>query len=329
MIQIPGSKSITQRALFLAALSSQKTILINPLFSEDTETFIDALRALGIQISCDKNTLIIQGASWNLKPQNLYLKDNATAYRFLTVLLKHIGSPAQLEGSERLTERIQSTQQTSQYDSARILLGQAPQNPSVSLPYLKLSENIKKNFSPNFHIEPDASSLVPFWVWAKIHHKQRPHPLKNSLQPDTKIQDHLDNWSHKINGQDFPDGVLGLMIYALFQNAETRFTSIGHLRHKESDRLHAMTTNLKNIGAQVQEHEDGLTIHPLKSFPAESHIQCFKDHRIAMTFAILMDHIPNMLFDDRDCVNKSFPNFWTEWKKRSSLLDLEAPAKAH
>ena len=88
----------------------------------------------------------------------------------------------------------------------------------------------------------------------------------------------------------------------------------GELRHKESDRLRATAINLRKMGCEVEEYEDGLAINgptQLKGVPLES----YGDHRIAMAFSVaaLIADGPTEI-SGADCVDISFPEFF-------SLLD--------
>lgn len=90
---------------------------------------------------------------------------------------------------------------------------------------------------------------------------------------------------------------------------------LGELRVKETDRLKAMATNLKKMGARIEEVEDGLLITgptPLKGAPVES----FHDHRIAMSMAVasLVAKGTTDIFD-ASCVNISYPDFWDHLQK--------------
>ena len=82
------------------------------------------------------------------------------------------------------------------------------------------------------------------------------------------------------------------------------------LRHKESDRLKSTATNLRLMGAAVEEHDDGLTIGgPIQLHGAE--LESFGDHRIAMAFTVaaLIADGPTTI-NGSECVNISFPEFF-------------------
>ena len=75
-----------------------------------------------------------------------------------------------------------------------------------------------------------------------------------------------------------------LAAIAPFAEGQTRIRNVAHLRHKETDRIAALATELKRIGQQVTEYPDGLTITPAKIRPAP--IETYDDHRMAMSFAV-------------------------------------------
>ncbi len=83
----------------------------------------------------------------------------------------------------------------------------------------------------------------------------------------------------------------------------------GELRHKECDRIAAIVYNLRNMGAHVEEYEDGFFVYPSKLTPAE--IRSFDDHRIAMAFTAAAMALggPSVL-DDASSVAVSFPEFF-------------------
>jgi 3-phosphoshikimate 1-carboxyvinyltransferase len=82
------------------------------------------------------------------------------------------------------------------------------------------------------------------------------------------------------------------------------------LRLKESDRIRAMVTNLRNLGLDVEEYEDGFAFQAKKALIG-SEFESYGDHRIAMAFGIAGVAVPNgALIRDSECVDISFPGFW-------------------
>ncbi|MDH7502492.1 MAG: 3-phosphoshikimate 1-carboxyvinyltransferase [Verrucomicrobiota bacterium] len=120
-VTVPGSKSITNRALVLAALGSGMTVLRNALWSEDTQVMVEALRALGIDVDvaadshekCNR-TITVRGCDGRLpmgpgaEPVDLYVGNAGTAARFLTALACLGRGRYRLHGTDRMHQRPQS-----------------------------------------------------------------------------------------------------------------------------------------------------------------------------------------------------------------------------
>ncbi len=105
------------------------------------------------------------------------------------------------------------------------------------------------------------------------------------------------------------DELPALSIAMAVAEGTSRIKNAAELRVKESDRITTVVENLKRCGIDAKEHEDGYEIVG-GTFIAESEVESYGDHRIAMSFAIagLMETIK---IDDIDCINTSFPNFIT------------------
>jgi 3-phosphoshikimate 1-carboxyvinyltransferase len=106
-VSVPGSKSYTQRALIIAALSQGRSILSHVLISEDTHYLVGALRFLGINILTSDNDIIVQGTGGNIHNpgKTIFLGNNGTALRFLTTMVSLGKGEFILDGSSRLRER--------------------------------------------------------------------------------------------------------------------------------------------------------------------------------------------------------------------------------
>ena len=105
-----------------------------------------------------------------------------------------------------------------------------------------------------------------------------------------------------------PDLVPTLAVLAAFATGDTVITGVAHLRHKESDRLAAVATELAKMGIEARETPDGLVIRG--GAPKGAVIHTYNDHRIAMSFAVAGLKIPDVAIEDPECVAKSFPDFW-------------------
>ena len=118
----------------------------------------------------------------------------------------------------------------------------------------------------------------------------------------------------KVDMSHMPDMVPTLAAIALFAKGKTHIRNVAHLRHKESDRLRAIATEWKRLGARVDELADGLIIHggrPLKPAPVDPH----NDHRIAMSLAVVGLKVKGIKIQNPGCVSKSLPTFWKLWDK--------------
>ena len=115
---------------------------------------------------------------------------------------------------------------------------------------------------------------------------------------------------------DIPDQVPTLAALAPFARGTTRIRNVAHLRIKESDRLAAMTSELRRAGATVEELADGLVIPgdwAGREPPAAAvRIDPHGDHRIAMAMALVGLRRPNLHIADPGCVGKSYPDFWRD-----------------
>lgn len=106
-IEIPGSKSYTNRALVMAALTKGPVTLYNPLYSEDTEAMIGCLRTLGLQIETAPDRIIVYDDISIIQNRSyeLFAKDSGTTIRFLLALLCLTSGTKEIGGNARLNER--------------------------------------------------------------------------------------------------------------------------------------------------------------------------------------------------------------------------------
>lgn len=110
---------------------------------------------------------------------------------------------------------------------------------------------------------------------------------------------------------DIPDMVPTVAVLAAFRGGWTRIANAAHLRIKESNRIEAMATELRKIGAVAEETPDGLIIGGGGDLHGAV-IDTYNDHRIAMSFAVAGLALAGMKIRNGECVGKSFPGFWDE-----------------
>lgn len=106
-IEVPGSKSITQRALIAAALADGVSTLIGPLESEDTRYTAAALEQMGVAVEKAKDKWTVKGNSGRITApgQEIFLGNNGTATRFLTSVAALGAGSFKISGDERMAER--------------------------------------------------------------------------------------------------------------------------------------------------------------------------------------------------------------------------------
>ena len=113
---------------------------------------------------------------------------------------------------------------------------------------------------------------------------------------------------------DMPDVVPTLAVAAAFARGRTRLRGVPHLRHKESDRIASVASELRKIGASVRELDDGLQIEGcLGRDDVELHgaeIDTWHDHRIAMAMSVAALRVPGVVITRPQVVTKSYPEFF-------------------
>ncbi|GAA1071790.1 3-phosphoshikimate 1-carboxyvinyltransferase [Kitasatospora arboriphila] len=112
---------------------------------------------------------------------------------------------------------------------------------------------------------------------------------------------------------DISDTFMTLAAVAPLADGPITVTGIRHARFKESDRIAAVAGNLRRLGVEVTEGPDRLTVHP--GPVSGGLVDCHRDHRIAMSFSVLGLRVPGIVLDDPSCVDKTFPEFHTEFAR--------------
>jgi 3-phosphoshikimate 1-carboxyvinyltransferase len=188
----------------------------------------------------------------------------------------------------------------------------------------------------HYSIEPDASAASYFWAAAAITGgRVRVEGLGlDALQGDVGFVKVLEQMGSQvatgcnqdgepwievsgraqrgidISMSDISDTVQTLAAVALFANSPTRVRGVAHNRHKETDRIGDLITEIRRLGGEAQEHEDGLTIYPRKLRGCE--IETYRDHRMAMSFSLVAMMIPGCLVLDPRCTEKTYPNYFED-----------------
>ncbi|NQU63515.1 MAG: 3-phosphoshikimate 1-carboxyvinyltransferase, partial [SAR324 cluster bacterium] len=182
----------------------------------------------------------------------------------------------------------------------------------------------------NFSIEGDASSASYFFGLAAITQGEikvtgiRP----DSSQGDLGFLGILEQMGCDVHWED--DGVVvagkplkaieidmnsmsdvapTLAVVALFAEGTTKILNVGNMRIKECDRLHALTTELRKLGAKVEEDKTGINITGGGLYKG-TELDTWGDHRMAMSLSLAGLKIPDVIIRNPDCVSKTFPTFF-------------------
>ena len=148
---------------------------------------------------------------------------------------------------------------------------------------------------------------------------------ENSLQGDKKIAEicksvAVNGSAFELDCSDIPDLVPILSVLGCFCKGKSRITNAARLRIKECDRLAAMEDCLNKIGGKVKALPDGLEIYGVGSLKG-GEVECFNDHRIAMSMAIAATKCENpLILRGAECVSKSFPNFFEVYKSLGGIF---------
>jgi 3-phosphoshikimate 1-carboxyvinyltransferase len=108
-----------------------------------------------------------------------------------------------------------------------------------------------------------------------------------------------------------PDAAMTAAAMAVYADGPCTLRNIGSWRVKETDRIHAMHTELEKLGAQVRSGPDWLTVHPIgKGQWRKASIATYDDHRMAMCFSLAAFGPEGVEIQDPDCVGKTFPGYF-------------------
>jgi 3-phosphoshikimate 1-carboxyvinyltransferase len=182
-----------------------------------------------------------------------------------------------------------------------------------------------------WHIEPDASAASYFFAAAAVTGGEVTIPglSRSALQGDVafveilrKMGCHVEYGSDSITlrggtlrGVDvdmnaISDTAQTLAAIAPLASGPTRIRNVAHMRHKETDRITALASELRRIGQTVEEHPDGLSIAPAPIRPAT--IATYDDHRMAMSFAVTGLAAPGISIAHPECTAKTYPQFFAD-----------------
>lgn len=183
-----------------------------------------------------------------------------------------------------------------------------------------------------YRIEPDVSAACYFYGAAAVTGgcAKVLHVHSSGMQGDLKFLDVLRQMGCEIREDpdgiavcgpqqgklrgisvdmnDFSDQALTLAAIAPYADGPVEIKGIGHIRKQESDRVHAIVSNLRRAGISCEEYPDGVQIWPGQ--PKSCRIETFEDHRVAMAFALMGLRAEGIVIEDPMCCRKTFENYF-------------------
>lgn len=401
-IEVPGSKSYTNRALLIAALARGASTVTGALFSDDTRYMCNALQKLGVEIDTDEKRATFDvygnGADIPVSSAELYIGNSGTTSRSLTAYvslgrgnfvidgdepmrhgrpisdlldaLTQIGVSARSQfGNGHLPVVVKANgleggrtrldvSKSSQFLTALLLIAPYAKNDveievvgEREMPYIDITLAVMEAFGVQvisegyryfrieggqryqprvYNIEPDASNASYFFAAAAITGGRVTvqHLHLDSIQGDVQFVRILEQMGcqvtvsnmgitvtgpRQLKGVDvdmraISDTSLTLAALAPFADSKVTIRNIEHTRWQETDRIHAMVTELRKLGVPVVEHQDGLEISPTSITSAA--IDTYEDHRMAMAFALVGLKTSGIQINNPECVSKTFPNYF-------------------
>lgn len=188
-----------------------------------------------------------------------------------------------------------------------------------------------------YSIEPDASAASYFWAAAAITGGQVTVQglSRDAIQGDVGFVDVLEQMGCQVThtadsitvvgkpltGIDvdmnaISDTVQTLAVVALFADGPTRVRGVAHNRFKETDRIGDLATELRKIGATVNEHEDGMTITPPANLETRRTepvmLETYHDHRMAMSLSLAGLRMAGIRILDPACTCKTYPEYFAD-----------------
>lgn len=292
------------------------------------EPLVDALRQIGVDISCihENGCPPVRIRAQGLPGGTVRLSSGLSSQYLSSLLLSGPYAARNLEirilGTLLSRPYVSMTLEVMERFGAKVQQG-LDQSFVVGAP---------RPYRPaTYHVEGDVSSATYFMAAAAVCGGSvrisniNPDSLQGDLRfaeilntlgcrvdksgPGLQITGPLSNHADlSFDLQDVPDMVPALAIVCAFRQGKSLLSRIGHLRVKESDRVAALSRELRKMGVRVEEQQDRMTIQGTPVRGAQ--IACYDDHRIAMSFAVAGLAIGGVVITDPGCVRKSFPDFW-------------------
>lgn len=407
-VEVPGSKSMTNRALLMAALADGKTVLKGVLFSDDSRNFLGSLRTLGFDVDVDEaaKTVAVTGLDGKIPVTEgeIYVGSAGTAARFLTAMLAMAEGSFVVNASEQMKKRPMKPlfdvladmgaeiaylekdgflpvrikgiggrfptdrmckvkldiSESTQFLSALLLISpMIKQGLHIEIAsarkdgaYIRITRRMMEQFGAKvdfdgtnytmesgasyrageYQIEPDVSAACYFYAAAALTGGRAlvRNVIWECMQGDLEFIRLLEKMGCdvretpdgievrgaaggrlagvRVDMKDFSDQAMTLAAIAPFAKGDVRIENIGHIRLQESDRIHAIATELARLGVRCEEEQDAVTIHPGQ--PHAGVVQTYDDHRMAMAFALIGLRVDGIGIANPICCKKTFEEYF-------------------
>lgn len=292
------------------------------------QDLVDGLRQLGVQIECETGCPPVTIHGGRLPGGTLSMRGDRSSQYFSALLMAAVLA----EGP--VTMNIQGTLVSRPYvDITRRMIedfGGAVESTASGFDVAPRAAYVARSYL----IEPDASSASYPFALAAVTGGQITVPGlgKRALQGDYGFLDVLAQLGAHVEKREtsstvtgpsaaelrgiavdmhhISDTVMTLAAIAPVLGGETSISNVANIRIKETDRLIATVQELARLGQGVTHGEDWLKVEPRAIHPAT--VQCYADHRMAMSFAVLGAAAGGVQIEDPACTAKTYPTFWDD-----------------
>ena len=114
---------------------------------------------------------------------------------------------------------------------------------------------------------------------------------------------------------DHPDVALTLIAMSPVIPGTTKISGLSSLHHKECDRLDCPAAEFEIMGVPFRKTDTSITIDEITTGSIKPHTLCtYHDHRMAMAFSVLASKTGSITIDDKNVVDKTYPNYWVDYQ---------------
>lgn len=392
-INLPASKSISNRALIINALSGAGMVPQNISDCDDTRVMVRALsqpsevinimaagtamRFLTAYLSVTEGERIITGTE---RMQHRPIKILVDALRELGADIAYVNEegfpPLRIKGKKLQGGHIAlAGNVSSQYISAMLMIGPTLERGLtltltggiISRPYIEMTLGIMREFGAKatfegdtIFVEPTGYTAIPYYIendWSASSYwfemcaltpgseVTLPGLFEKSWQGDQKVKkifeqlgvaaEHVACTSLPSEGGavrlrhtgsvverldidmlSVPDLAQTVVVTCAMLNVPFRITGLQSLKIKETDRIHALRTELKKLGYLISEADDSILYWDEERCEPkiDASIDTYEDHRMAMAFAPCCQALGEITINNPEVVSKSYPKFWEDFQ---------------